>query len=85
MTLLDLKNGNILRTLAHAVDEAPAPFFIADGRYVLYTDNHGAVVLFDGTTADHFKGGRLTPDGLLMQGVTSKQLFSSCRVHLEFR
>jgi hypothetical protein len=45
----------------------------------------GAVVLFDGTTADHFEGGRLTEDGLLMQGVTSKHKFQSCTLHLEFR
>lgn len=45
----------------------------------------GAVVLFDGSTADHFQGGRLTNDKLLMEGVTSKQKFGSCTVHLEFR
>ncbi len=45
----------------------------------------GAVVLFDGTSGDAFQGARLTPDGLLMQGITSKQKFGSCRLHLEFR
>lgn len=45
----------------------------------------GAVVLFDGTTAEHFEGGRLTDDGLLMQGVTSKAKFQSCELHLEFQ
>ncbi len=45
----------------------------------------GAVVLFDGTSADNFRGGRLTDDGLLMEGVTSKQTFGSFRLHLEFR
>jgi hypothetical protein len=45
----------------------------------------GAVVLFDGTSADHFQGGRMTPDGLLMEGATSKQKFGSCTIHLEFR
>lgn len=45
----------------------------------------GAVVLFDGTTAEHFHGGRMTPDGLLMEGVTSKQKFQSFTIHLEFR
>ncbi len=44
----------------------------------------GAVVLFDGTTADHFEGGRLTDDKLLMQGVTSKEKFGSCELHVEF-
>jgi len=45
----------------------------------------GAVVLFDGTTPDAFKGGRMTEDGLLMEGVTSKQNFGSFTLHIEFR
>jgi len=45
----------------------------------------GAVVLFDGTTADRFNGGRMTEDGLLAEGVTSKQLFGSFTIHVEFR
>src|SRR5262249_23923974 len=45
----------------------------------------GAVVLFDGTTADNFTNGRMTDDKLLMAGVTSKQKFGDCQVHLEFR
>ena len=45
----------------------------------------GAVVLFDGTTPDNFKGGRMTEDGLLMEGATSKETFQSFTLHLEFR
>jgi hypothetical protein len=45
----------------------------------------GAVVLFDGKSADAFNGGKLTEDGLLQQGCTSKQKFGSCLVHIEFR
>jgi hypothetical protein len=45
----------------------------------------GAIVLFDGKNADAFPNGRVTEDGLLVQGVTSKQLFPSCTLHLEFR
>jgi hypothetical protein len=45
----------------------------------------GAVVLFDGTSAESFKGGRMTDDGLLMEGATSKQEFQSFTMHLEFR
>lgn len=45
----------------------------------------GAVVLFDGTTAEHFEKGRLTEDGLLMSGVTSKQKFQDLSLHLEFK
>jgi hypothetical protein len=45
----------------------------------------GAVVLFDGSTAEHFKGGRMSDDKLLMEGATSKELFGSFKLHLEFR
>lgn len=45
----------------------------------------GAVVLFDGTNTDAWNNGRMTPDGLLMQGPTSKQAFGDHTIHLEFR
>lgn len=45
----------------------------------------GAVVLFDGKSAEQFEGGKLTDDGLLMNGATSKQKFQDCAVHIEFR
>jgi hypothetical protein len=45
----------------------------------------GAVVLFDGATPENFKDGRMTEDGLLMEGATSKRLFQSFTAHLEFR
>ena len=43
----------------------------------------GAIVLFDGKSADQFDGGKLDGD-LLIQGVTSKQKFQSFSLHLEF-
>lgn len=45
----------------------------------------GAVVLYDGTTADRFENGRMTDDKLLMEGVTSKDKFQDFQLHLEFR
>lgn len=45
----------------------------------------GAIVLFDGTNADAFEGGKITEDKLLQQGCTSKQKFGSHKLHLEFR
>jgi len=45
----------------------------------------GAVVLFDGSSADAFQGGRMTEDKLLMEGVTSKQKFGSGTLHIEFQ
>ncbi|MBP88938.1 MAG: hypothetical protein CMJ64_19855 [Planctomycetaceae bacterium] len=44
-----------------------------------------AVVLFDGTNADGWKGGKITDDGLLMQGTTSEKTFGSHTLHIEFR
>jgi hypothetical protein len=45
----------------------------------------GAVVLFDGTSAAAFEGGKLNDDKTLAAGVTSKQKFGSCQVHIEFQ
>lgn len=45
----------------------------------------GAIVLFDGKSAEAFGGGRLSEDKLLMNGASSKQKFQDCTVHLEFR
>jgi hypothetical protein len=44
----------------------------------------GAIVLFDGKSADAFDGGKVE-DGLLVQGCSSKQKFGSCKLHIEFR
>ena len=49
----------------------------------------GAIVLFDGTSADNFvspKGGpaRVSEEGFLMQGANSRQKFGSCHLHIEF-
>lgn len=45
----------------------------------------GAIVLFDGTSADKWNGGRLTDDGLLVAGCTSKQSFKDFQLHIEFQ
>ena len=44
----------------------------------------GAVVLFDGKSAEKFADGRLSPDGLLMEGTTSKDAFGDSTWHVEF-
>ncbi len=47
-----------------------------------------AVVLFDGTSTDEWelngKPGKMTDDGLLMQGTATKKRFEDHRVHIEF-
>jgi len=45
----------------------------------------GAIVLFDGSNADKFTGGKLTEDKLLMAGARTNQAFKDFTLHLEFR
>jgi hypothetical protein len=45
----------------------------------------GAIVLFDGQHADEFIKGRITDDGLLMEGTTSQRKLGSGKLHLEFK
>jgi hypothetical protein len=45
----------------------------------------GAVVLFDGTTADKLEHGKMSKDKNLMSEAVSKQKFSDHTMHLEFR
>ena len=44
----------------------------------------GSLVIFDGTSVEKLTGGRMTADKLLMQGVTSKDLYSDAEIHIEF-
>jgi hypothetical protein len=44
----------------------------------------GAIVLFDGKTADQWEKGKVTKDGLLVQGTQTKQKFGSGTLHIEF-
>ena len=45
----------------------------------------GAVVLFEGASAENFKPGRMTEDHLLMEGAKSIKLFQDHHLHIEFR
>jgi hypothetical protein len=45
----------------------------------------GAIVLFDGKSVEHFQGGRVTDDGLLQIGATTRRPVRDFSLHLEFR
>lgn len=44
----------------------------------------GAIVLFDGSHANEWKGGHMDERGLLQAGTTSKKVFTNFTLHLEF-
>ncbi len=46
---------------------------------------YNATVLFDGTNTDHFEGGRMTDDGLLIEGTQLKDRYKNFKLHAEFR
>ncbi len=45
----------------------------------------GAVVLFDGRSAEAWQGGKIDARGFLQCGTKSKQAFGDCTLHVEFR
>jgi len=49
------------------------------------TPPHGAIVLFDGSSARAFRGGKIVMENLLAADCTSRRAFGDQMLHLEFR
>jgi hypothetical protein len=45
----------------------------------------GAMILFDGKSADEWSGGKIVEDNLLYRGTTSKKGITTGKLHVEFR
>jgi len=75
MTIKDA-SGNTLGTLKKVTRKSPT---------LGAKPPAGAVVLFDGKTAERFRGGRMTEDGLLKEGAVSHETFGDATIHVEFR
>ena len=50
-----------------------------------YRPPPGGKVLFDGTSTEHFKNGRITPEGYLDIGADFKDTYRDYNLHLEFQ
>ncbi|MEO2015418.1 MAG: DUF1080 domain-containing protein [Fuerstiella sp.] len=80
----EIKEGNLTLYSGENVKLAEFPKVLRESTTLGKAAPKAAIVLFDGTTADHFQGGRMSEDKLLMEGVTSKQKFGSYKLHIEF-
>jgi hypothetical protein len=69
-------DGSVLAEMKHVERKSPTLGAVPPA---------GAIVLFDGTSAGEFSPGRVSDDGLLMAGATSKRKFQSCQLHVEFQ
>lgn len=80
----ELKDGSLTIWLADNTRLAELPKVQRRSPTLGAAPPEGAVILFDGTTAETFDGGRMSDDHLLIQGATSRHTFQSAEVHLEF-
>ena len=81
----EISNGHLLLKSARGNTMGSFPRVIRKSPTLGKRPPHNAIVLFDGTSADEFHNGRMTDDGLLMEGADFKRTFTDFTLHLEFR
>lgn len=68
-------DAQVVGTLSHIIRESPT---------LGAKPAEDAIILFDGTSADHFQNGKISPEGWLIQGTKSKLNMGSFHLHIEF-
>ncbi|MCA9050768.1 MAG: DUF1080 domain-containing protein [Planctomycetaceae bacterium] len=80
-----VKNGHLLLSSERGYNLGSFPRVIRSSPTLGQAPPANAVVLFDGRSADEFHNGRLTEDGLLMEGADFRRTFTDFSLHVEFR
>jgi Domain of Unknown Function (DUF1080) len=80
-----LVTGHFLLTSTNGTDSIPLPRIERKSPTLGMKPPEGAVVLFDGTSADKWENGKVENGLLQATSCTTKQKFKSYSLHLEFR
>lgn len=79
-----IENGKILVTTPDGQKLGELKKVVRKSKTLGQKPPANATVLFDGKNADGWKNGKMSPEGLLMQGTTSKRELGSHQLHIEF-
>jgi hypothetical protein len=80
-----LMSGHILLTTTNGTDAIPLPRIVRTSPTLGAKPPQGAIILFDGTSADKWENGKAANGLLQATSCTTKQQFKSYSLHLEFR
>ncbi|MDA1232755.1 MAG: DUF1080 domain-containing protein [Planctomycetota bacterium] len=80
----EIKDGSLVISTAENVRLGEIPKVVRISPTASRKPPKVAVILFDGTTADEFEGGKMDDEKSLLQGVTSHKKFGSFELHVEF-